>query len=96
VTQNSGTWCQWNPDGSELFVQEENGSLKAISVDGTGATFTIGEVYDVMTLGTSTINGILFTIASDGERVLATVSKSDQQTGYRDLVAGWSMTLEEE
>jgi serine/threonine protein kinase/Tol biopolymer transport system component len=96
VSQNSGTWCQWNPDGSEIFVQEENGSLKAISVDGTGATFTIGEVNGVMTLGTSTINGILFSIASGGERVLATVSKSDQQTGHLDLVAGWSMTLEEE
>ncbi len=96
VSQNSGTWCQWNPDGSEIFVQEENGSLKAISVDGTGATFTIGGVHDVTDLGSATNSGVLFSIAPDGERVLTVVSESDQQTGHLDLVAGWGTTVEEE
>jgi eukaryotic-like serine/threonine-protein kinase len=96
VSQNSGTWMQWRPDGTELFVQEENGPLKVIPVDGAGQTFTYGEARDVMVLGNSNISGILFSISPDGQRVLASVASSDQQTGHLDLVAGWSTTIEED
>ena len=96
VSQNSGTWVQWRPDGTELFVQEENGPLKVIPVDGAGQTFTYREARDVMVLGTSNISGILFSISPDGHRVLASVASSDEQTGHLDLVAGWSATIEED
>ena len=92
VSQNSGTWVQWKPDGTELFVQEENGPLKVVPVDGAGQTFTNGEARDVMVLGTSNISGVLFSISPDGQRVLASVAASDEQTGHLDLVAGWATT----
>jgi Tol biopolymer transport system component len=89
ISENSGTWLQWNSDGREIFFQEENGPLKVVAVDGRGETFTTGRTDDVMVLGTSNINGIMFTIAPDGQRILAGVTSTGVQSDALDLVIGW-------
>ncbi len=95
VSDNSGTWSQWRSDGSELFYQEENGPLKVAAVDGRGETFTVGKIDDVMELASSNISGPLFSVAPDGQSILAGVSTSGEQSDYLDLVVGWVESLGE-
>ena len=89
ISENSGTWLQWSSNGREIFFQEENGPLKVVAVDGRGETFTIGRTDDVMVLGNSNINGIMFTIAPDDQRILAGVTSTGVQSDALDLVIGW-------
>ena len=96
VSDNSGTWSQWRSDGSEIFYQEENGTLMVAAVDGQGETFTVGEIEDVVELASSNISGQLFSVAPDGQSILAGVSAAGEQSPYLDLVIGWSATLEDE
>ncbi len=93
VSENSGTWLQWSSDGREIFFQEENGPIKVVEVDGRGETFTIGRTEDVMVMGTSNISGIMFSIAPDGERLLAGVTSAGQQSDRLDLVIGWAANI---
>ncbi len=94
ISTDSGTWSQWRADGSELFFQEESGALMVAAVDGRGETFKVGRVEQVMDLGSSSISGPLFSIAPDGQTILAGVSASGEQSPYLDLVVGWTEVLE--
>ena len=95
VSQNSGTWLQWSSDGREIFFQEEDGPLKVTEVDGSGETFTIGRIEDVMVMDTSNISGIMFSIAPDGERLLVVDTNSGEQADALDLVIGWAANIED-
>ncbi|MEX1310387.1 MAG: protein kinase [Candidatus Sulfomarinibacteraceae bacterium] len=89
VSQNSGTWLQWSSDGREIFFQDESGALKVVSVDGSGETFTVGRTEDIMPLGGSSLTGIMFSIAPDGQRILAGNTNTGFQEDSLDLVIGW-------
>jgi len=89
VSQNSGTWLQWSSDGREIFFQEESGELMVVQVDGSGETFTVGGTDDVMPLGGGSLSGIMFSIAPDGQRILAGTTNDGVQEDSLDLVIGW-------
>jgi Tol biopolymer transport system component len=96
VSTNSGTWSQWRADGSELFYQEEDGTLMVAAVQGSGETFKVGRVEEVMRVGDSSLSGPLFSVAPDGQSILAGVSASVEQSPYLDLVIGWTEGLRDD
>ncbi len=94
VSRNSGTWFEWRADGREIFFQEENGPLKSVSVDGRGASFSIGAEELRMTLGISTDSGAKFSVAPDGQKILAVINSKDAHSTALNLVVGWTRELE--
>jgi Tol biopolymer transport system component len=70
ISAASGTQPRWRGDGREIFYMGSGGRLMAVSVQGLGARFDVGESRDLFTIRPRGLVGSPYDVTPDGERFL--------------------------
>jgi len=70
VSPSGGVYPRWRRDGAELFyLNDDNNTLVAVSVDGRGSTFKVGELRPLFEIHPR-IAGYPYDVSADGQRFL--------------------------
>jgi eukaryotic-like serine/threonine-protein kinase len=94
VSTTSGTWSGWRGDGQEIFYQEQNGRLMAVSVVLDDAGARIGTPAALFDHSGVTFDGPRISHARDGERFLSIESTMTNIPTHCEVVVGWPRLLE--
>jgi len=95
VTTTGCVYPRWNPDGTEIWVSEFSGNLRAYQVDGSGSTFRVGAFRRTLTVTEPDVDGNYYDLAPDGRHVLEIGNDPAfrAQISYLHLVTDWRRGL---
>ena len=97
VSSSGGGWPQWNRAGTELFFLDSQGQISVASVDGTTASFKVGEVrtlFAVPVQRMARLDAYPYDVTPDGQRFLVnTQIGSDLPSTPITFVTNWTASL---
>jgi Tol biopolymer transport system component len=95
VTTDGGVYPRWNHDGTELWISQFSGALRAYSVDGGGETFKVGPHRQTVIVNSPDATGNFYDLHPDGRRILQTSSDPSfrAEVSYLHLVTDWQRGL---
>jgi Tol biopolymer transport system component len=98
VSQDGGAFPRWRGDSAEMFFVSPDRKLMAVSVDGRGAAFVVGEVKPlfesrVRDLSFAGANAVNFDVTPDGQRFLIAVTESSVNETPLTVLVNWSAAL---
>jgi Tol biopolymer transport system component/aminoglycoside phosphotransferase (APT) family kinase protein len=94
VSTEGGELPQWRADGRELFFIRPDGTLAAAEVNGTGDTFSVGEVGALFSWTQTPAYGWPYGVTGDGQRFLVNRSLSSTESAPLTLALNWDADLE--
>ena len=89
VSTTTGYWSAWTKDGSELVYQEISGRLMAAPMTVEDDRMMIGQSEPLFDFTVPAIDGIQWSIAADGEKLLTVNTHDLKAPGYCNLVLNW-------
>ena len=95
VTTDGGVYPKWNGDGTELWISQFNGDLRAYAVDGSGPTFRVGAFNQMLNVTAPDASGSYYNLHPDGQRILQTGTDPAfrAEVSYLHLVTDWQRGL---
>ena len=94
VSTAQGVYPEWRDDGREIVYTDYNGMLHAVKVDGSGATFNVGEAEALFAIEPPDQGGSFFSLSTDAERVLVIPGVTQQANTLLNLVVNWPVATE--
>jgi eukaryotic-like serine/threonine-protein kinase len=94
VSTAQGVYPEWRDDGREIVYTDYNGMLHAVEVDGSDATFEVGEAEELFAIEPPDQGGSFFSLAADGERILVIPGVTQQANTLLNLVVNWPVATE--
>jgi Tol biopolymer transport system component len=94
VSTAQGVYPEWRDDGREIVYTDYNGMLHAVKVDGSGATFNVGEAEALFAIEPPDQGGSFFSLSADAERVLVIPGVTQQANTLLNLVVNWPVATE--
>ena len=94
VSTAQGVYPEWRDDGREIVYTDYNGMLHAVEVDGSGATFEVGEAEELFAIEPPDQGGSFFSLSADAERVLVIPGVTQQANTLLNLVVNWPVATE--
>jgi len=94
ISAANGVYPEWRDDGREIVYTDFNGMLQAVEVDGSGATFEVGETAALFAIEPPDQGGAFFSMSADGERFLIIPGVTQQADTLLNLVVNWPVATE--
>jgi len=96
VSSNGGTTPRWRGDGREIFLRTADGTLWAAAVDGSGDTFTVGEVSELFSWVRPPGFRSPYDVTNDGQRFLINRAVNANRAEPLAVVLNWDAELAED
>ncbi len=95
VTTDGAVYPRWSRDGTELWVSQFSGGLRAYAVDGSGQTFRVGTFRQTVVITSPDASGNYYDLHPDGVRILqsGTDPAFRAEVSYLHLVTDWQRGL---
>ena len=94
VSTAQGVYPEWRDDGREIVYTDYNGMLHAVEVDGSGATFEVGEAEELFAIEPPDQGGSFFSLSAGAERVLVIPGVTQHANTLLNLVVNWPVATE--
>jgi Tol biopolymer transport system component len=93
VSTNGGVYPKWSRDGRELFYLSPDNNLMAVSVDGKGTDFQVGQAKALFQIGWVNGLGHPYTVSADGQRFLVNAAPVNTAAVPMTVVMNWAAGL---
>ncbi len=95
ISVSGGDYPVWGASDTELYYVDESDRIMVVQVDGSGSSFTVGEVRTLFEArGFRT--GALYDVSGDGERFLINLVQGSMERVSLSLVLNWPEELEKQ
>lgn len=92
ISVSGGGYPLWGADDSELYYIDESDRMMVVQVDGSGSSFTVGDVQPLFEArGFRT--GALYDVSRDGQRFLFNLVQGSMERVSLSLVLNWPEEL---
>jgi hypothetical protein len=96
VSTAGGGWPRWRRDGRELFYLARDGNLMAVSVNGAGSSFVVGEgrpLFNVRMRPMVRLDAYSYDVTADAQRFLINTFVEEASPPAITLVVNWPRTV---
>ncbi len=89
ISTSGGEFPVWSRDGKEIFYHQSGGITMTVSVDGSGAAFSVGAAKKLFDIPRS----IVFDATADGQQFLTAILLGAQTAAPVTLITQWDRDL---